>query len=378
MQRKEQIVLLYYKYRWTDTNGIRHTVYADTLNELRRKEDQISKERIEGICRSGITVAEQVKMYLEVKANLKNSTFENYHYYEEHCIRNSDLGHMRVMDVRKTDVLRFYKYCSKELKYANGTIAILQKILHPAFQLAVDDNILRNNPTQGCLKDYPVEKETKYALTQAEEQEFVKRLKDTPYAPLLLMMIYMGLRISELLGIRWQDIDLKNRTISINHQLLYRKKDGKTRWYIEEGTKNGQNRTLELSQKAYECLKKQQEFWMKCKKDADYEVDGYKNFVFISKSTGRPVYPGNVRRMLNDIVAMNDKSEVQLPPISPHILRHSFCTRLVEAGLDPKAVQYFMGHRDLRTTMEIYTHVNKEQERASMEKLNEFQRSYAK
>ncbi len=366
-----------YMYRWTDLNQNRQCVYAKSLNELRQLESQIAAEQSIGLCRSSLTVAEQVKMYLEVKANLKNSTYNNYQYYMKHCIQNSFLGRMKVIDVKKSHILKFYKDCSTELGYANGTIAILQKILHPAFQLAVDDNVIRNNPTQGCLKDYPVAKEVKYALSFEEEKELLARLQGQEYAPLMRFILYTGLRIGEALGLTWDDVNMQERTVSINHQLLYRPKDGKARYYCEDGTKNGKNRILPLSRQAYESLAEQRIFWMKCKKDAEFTVDGYKNFIFLSKSTGRPMNADRVRKRLQKIVAMNDRREVQLPNISPHILRHTFCTRLAEAGLEPKTIQHFMGHNDIRTTMAVYTHVNADREKVALEKLDDLQRTYA-
>lgn len=257
-------------------------------------------------------------------------------------------------------------------------MTILQKILHPAFQLAVDDSILRNNPTQGCLKDYPVVKEVKYALSYEEERELIDRLQNNEYAPLILFMLYTGLRVGETLGLTWKDINLQNRMVSVNHQLLYRLKDGKYQYYCEKGTKNGMNRVVPLGQQAYESMTKQRVFWMKCKKDTEYTVDGYQNFVFLSKATGRPISPNSLRRMLRRITLMNKSREVQLPNISPHILRHTFCTRLAEAGLEPRTIQHFMGHNDIRTTMQVYTHVNADREKAALEKLDDLQRKYAK
>ena len=117
---------------------------------------------------------------------------------------------------------------------------------------------------------------------------------------------------------------------------------------------------------------------MKCKKDAEYTVDGYKNFVFLSKTTGRPFSANSLRRMLRRITKMNESREVQLPNISPHILRHTFCTRLAEAGLEPRTIQHFMGHNDIRTTMQVYTHVNADREKVAWEKLDDLKQKYAK
>ncbi len=94
-------------------------------------------------------------------------------------IENSFLGRMRVRDIRKSHILKFYADC-KAKGYSNGTIAILQKILHPAFELALDDDVIGKNPSKGCLKDYSDFTEKKQALTLDEEKEFLSRVKESP------------------------------------------------------------------------------------------------------------------------------------------------------------------------------------------------------
>lgn len=78
---------------------------------------------------------------------------------------------------------------------------------------------------------------------------------------------------------------------------------------------------------------------------------------------------GNVRRMLPKFVSMNEEREIQLPDISPHILRHTCTTRLAEAGCDIKVLQYIMGHTDIRTTMRVYNHVDDGRVKREMEKM---------
>lgn len=96
------------------------------------------------------------------------------------------------------------------------------------------------------------------------------------------------------------------------------------------------------------------------KKDPDFEVDGYKNFIFLSKTTGRNLYPVNIRKTLQRIVNMNDTREIQLPNITPHIFRHTTCTRYAEAGMDIKTNQYLLGQSDVKTTIKVYNHVDME------------------
>ena len=372
-----------YMFRWTDLSKKRKCIYSDSLNELREQEKKIQQEQLLGISRNNNTLNQQIEMYLASKVELRNSTIQNYSAYFDRTIKNSFLGNMRVTDIKKSHILTFYSDCSVRLQYSNGTIAILQKIIHPALELAVDDDVIRKNPSNGCLKNYPTEQEVKYALTFDEENELLERLslcgRSAMYKPLICVLLYTGMRIGEAIGLTWDDIDMKNRTINVNHQLMYRTKDGKTQVYCENSAKTiSGNRIIPMSEKAYEYIVKQKKFWMSCKKDIMYSVDGFSNFVFISHTTGRPIMANSVRRMLRRIVNMNKERSVQLPAISPHILRHTMCTRLAEAGVDLKTIQYIMGHTDVRTTMRVYNHVNQDRINIELKKINDLHQIYTK
>lgn len=385
-QRKD----LVYMYRWTDRNGERKTVYDNTLEGLRQQEEKIQLETIQGVCRQNLTLGELIERYLAVKASLASSTEANYNYYYNHSIKDDVIAKMKVIDIRKSDMLLYYKRKSKEDELSNGTIRILHKIIHPAFELAVDDDIILKNPAKGCMKEYPVQSEVKYSLTFEEENEFLERISIHPrikrYYPLYAVMLYTGLRISETIGLTWDDIDFKNKTISVNHQLQYRTINGKARLYcidLNKDSKQPQTKTpsgvrmLPMSKKVYDLLIGWRKEWMKMKKDPNFEVDGFRHFVFLSHVTGRNHYPANIRHTIERIVTMNKDREFQLPHITPHILRHTACTRFAEAEIDIKVVQYLMGHSDIKTTIRVYNHADVERARRAMEKFNELQETYS-
>lgn len=117
--------------------------------------------------------------------------------------------------------------------------------------------------------------------------------------------------------------------------------------------------------------------WFKIKKVPDHNVDGYTDFVFLSHATGKSMYAENIRRQLRTIVSMNNEREVQLPNITPHILRHTACTRFAESGMDIKTVQYLMGHANAKTTIRVYNHVDLERARRELEKYTNFQEAIA-
>lgn len=358
-QRKD----LSYMYRWTDDTGKRQCIYANDLNELREQENLISQELAVGVSRTSVTLNEQIEIYLDTKNNLASSTYNNYLFYFNHSIKDSKIGKMKIIDIKKSNILMFYKECSKK-GYKNGTIKILNKIIRPALELACDDNIIYKNPCNGCMREYTDEVEKKYALTPEQEQEFLERIVNRPrmkrYYPMYAIMLKTGLRISEIIGLTWKDIDLEKRLIDVNHQIQYRYKvENKKTEYYANGTKTDSGmRVLPMSDEVYNLFQEQKKVWLSSKKDTEFSIDGYSNFVFLSHVTGRCMNHSNVRRMIRKVVDMNTERDVQLPLISPHILRHTTCTRLAEQGYDIKVIQYLMGHVDLRTTMRTYNHVD--------------------
>lgn len=368
-QRKD----LSYMYRWTNKEGQRDCIYANTLNELREKEDQINREISVGISRTNITLNQQIEIYLATKIKLENSTKENYLFYFNHAIKDSKLGNMRIIDIKKSDILLFYNYLYTDKNYKPGTIKILQKIIRPTLQLACDDGIIFRNPANGCTKDYAESEEKKYALTISEELEFLNRIQERPrmkrYYPMYAILLKTGLRISEAVGLTWNDVDMNNRKISINHQIQYRKYHGKSQLYANTPKTKAGIRTIPMTEEVYKLFVEQRKVWLKTKKDPEFSVDGYSNFVFLSHVTGRCMNHSTIRRMMRSVVDMNNNRDIQLPDISPHILRHTTCSRLAEAGCDVKVLQYLLGHSDIRTTMKVYNHADQERIKREIDRL---------
>ena len=350
-----------YMYRWISNDGKRECIYARTLSELREMEQEIDKEIAMGICRKAYTLNEQIERYLKTKVSLANSTKENYQYYFEHVIRESPLGKAKVIDIRKSDILLFYNSLTEQGLSA-GTIKIIHKIIRPALQLACDDNVLVKNPADGCTKEYAEDIEKKYALTFEEEKEFLDRIQLRPkmkrYYPMYAIMLKTGLRISEAIGLTWADVDMEKKEISVNHQVQYRKVQGEMKLYSNDTKTNAGNRVIPMTDDVYHLFVEQKKVWLMTDKEAGFEVDGYRDFVFVSHMTGKCMNHNSIRRMMRSIVAMNSEREVQLPNISPHILRHTACCRFAESGCDIKVLQYLMGQTDIRTTMRVYNHVD--------------------
>lgn len=370
-----------YMYRWIGGDGKRECIYAHTLPELRELESEIERELAIGISRKAYSLNEQIERYLKTKISLADSTRENYKYYYEHLIMESQLGKSKVIDIRKSDILLFYNSLTEQ-GLSVGTIKIIHKIIHPALQLACDDNVIIKNPSDGCTKEYVEDIEKKYALTFEEEKEFLERINIRPrmkrYYPMYAIMLQTGLRISEIIGLTWNDIDMERKAISVNHQVQYRKVDGDMKLYSNDTKTSAGNRVIPMTDDLYRLFVEQKKIWMMTKKDSDFEVDGHRDFVFISHVTGKCMSHNSIRRMMKSIVDMNDEREVHLPNISPHILRHTACCRFAESGCDIKVLQYLMGQTDIRTTMRVYNHVDLNRVKRELDKLENLSKNQGK
>ena len=195
-----------YQFRWTDSNHKRFCVYAKTLDELRYKEEQIKKDKSDGIKTEAryTTVNEVYELWKELKRGLKNNTFENYKYMYETFVRHQ-IGSKTVSSLRKTDIKRFYNYLTDERQLKPSTIDSIHPVLHQILDMAVDDDYIRNNPSDNVLRElkqaHCFKTEKRRALTRPEQELFLSYLKNTPAAqywyPIFAVLVGTGLRVGD-------------------------------------------------------------------------------------------------------------------------------------------------------------------------------------
>ena len=378
-----------YSYRYTDKwTGKRRTVYAQDLPELREKEKQIAKDMEDNILTDSairkMTLNTLFERYMATR-KLAASTRSNYIGRWNNHVKD-EIGNMKVVQILPSDIKAFYNRLS-EKKYAKSTIKLIHNLLHPALEMAVDDKILRENPAKGTFGDYGKEAEEKEALTREQQERFLDFVKHSGiyniYYPMFVIMIETALRCGELIGLTWDDVDIKKGKLSINHQLTYRNNGEGCRFYITEPKTSCGYRTIPMTELVKKAFKEQKEINFMLAKDKSIEVDGYSGFIFTAKS-GRPLMPAAVNSVLYNIVAAYNKEEARrakeehrkaelLPKFSAHVLRHTGCTRMAEAGMDVKVLQYIMGHARIEITMKVYNHLGDgerlEREIAKLDKL---------
>ena len=382
-----------YVYTYKNPLGKRGYVYATTLQELREKEDKLIRDQLDGLDlyvagKADLNFA--VDRYLATKNNLATSTYANYRYmYDLFC--KDGFGKRKVAEIKYSDVLHFYLYLVEEKKIKVKTVESLHCVLHPAFDMAVRDSIIRNNPSDGVISEIKKRQGRKQkverALTLEQQVELLHYITDHPlydyWRPLFTFLLGTGCRIGEACGLRWQDVDLENRVIDINHSMTYFRR-GKQAPYTFEfkfeppKTKAG-NRKIPMLDEVYDVL---MELYEQQKKEgfSPLVVDGATGFIFINKVG--TLYKHNaidhsIKRIVNNHNAeelvkakQENRDPILLPFFSCHTFRHTFCTRYCENETNVKVIQAVMGHADINTTMDIYAEVTEATKRKSMENLS--------
>ena len=368
-----------YDYRWRDRKGKRHSIYGRTLEELREKEDDILQDQRDGIRSEArqITVNEMFDVWLKLKRGLKDNTLQNYIYMYDMFVRN-ELGTLKLCILRHSDIRRFYNTLYEVRGIKISTIDVIHNVLHQVLELAVQDNYLRNNISDNALKELKLmhnqENGKKKALTKPEQDLFIRYLKKSVqyehWYPIFTIMTYTGMRVSEITGLRWCDIDMKKGVIDVNHTLIYYKH-----------RQNGCYYNVPMLSVVKEAFEKEKEFQESAEISCQVTIDGYTDFIFVNRF-GNVHNQGTLNRAIKRIIRDcnqeildnkgANKNVLLLPNFSCHSLRHTFATRMCEAGVNLKAMQDILGHADYTTTMNIYTDATEELKESEISELDEF------
>ena len=299
-----------------------------------------------------------------------------------------EIGRFRITTLKRSDIKAFYNSLVDEKNLKIATVDNIHTVLHQVLAVAVEDGYMRMNISDNLLKElkqaHNMGKSHRKALTVPEQELFLEFLsrEDIPYHHWRLIFSIMantGMRVREITGLRWEDIDLDNGMIEVNRTLVYyNHAENGCHFSIHTPKTNAGRRVipmLEDVRKAFLEEKQYQEFnGLKC----NAAVDGYTDFIFINRF-GNLQHQGTLNKTLRRIIrdcndmqlSKKEKNPVLLPRFSCHSLRHTFTTRLVEAGVNLKVIQDTLGHKDFSTTMDIYTDVTKELKQREFDQLQE-------
>ena len=209
---------------------------------------------------------------------------------------------------------------------------------------------------------------TREAISRAEERKFLRFVKEDPhfcrYYEGIYILFKTGLRISEFCGLTISDIDFKEHTINIDHQLQKKSKIG---YYIQETKTTSGTRKIPMTADVEECFQKIIE--KRNPPKAEPMVDGKSGFLYFDKN-GSICYSLHWEHYFQHIIQKyNNTYKVQMSVITPHVCRHTYCSNMAKSGMNPKALQYLMGHSDISVTLNTYTHVNLEDAREEVARI---------
>lgn len=371
-----------YKYRYTDAMGKRRAVYSWRLTStdalpagkkqdlsLREKEQIIHKELLTNTCSGNMTVLELVDRYLGLKKGVRHNTAANYKFVRNIMAKEA-FGYKKIDKVKLSDAKLFLIKLQEDDGRGYSSIHSIRGVLRPAFQMAVDDGMLLKNPFEFQLATVVVnDSVTREAITLDQERKFLKFIKEDnhykKYYDGMFLLFKTGLRVSEFCGLTIHDIDFDDNMIHITHQ-LQRKRD--MQYSIEETKTSAGTRNIPMTKEVRECLER----IVANRKPPKTEpiIDGYSGFLFYDKKQ-MPMVALHWEKYFHHATGKyNSIYKVQLPKITPHVCRHTYCSNMARAGMNPKTLQYLMGHSDISVTMNTYTHLGAMDAREELKRLN--------
>ena len=373
-----------YAFKYKDSDGSVKFVYSWRLDKndrtpagkkrelsLREKEKQIEHDLFDHIVSNGgnYTVLELVKKYVSLKTGVRHNTEANYNFVIN-IIAKADFGKLRIDKVHLSDAKGWLIKLQKEGR-GYSTIHSVRGVLRPAFQMAVDDDLIRKNPFNFELASVVVnDSVTREAITRKQEREFLSFIQAdehfSRYYDGIYILFHTGLRISEFCGLTIGDIDFREMRINVDHQ-LQRKRD---MTYVVEPTKTTSGtRMVPMTKEVADCFRRI--LANRIKPKVEPMIDGYTGFLFLDKNE-MPMVALHWEKYFKHILdKYNSIYKVQLPKITPHVCRHTFCSNMAKSGMNPKTLQYIMGHSDISVTLNTYSHVGFEDAKEELSRVAE-------
>ena len=350
-----------YQARFTNRFGKRQTIYGQTVNEVRQKlrTEQYEDEKQINVVSSDMTLDEWFEIWMETcKNNCRDTTRQTYRVSYNRI--KASLGWQKLSSLN----LIVMQQALNELKL-DASRKDTKKLLVDMLNKAVDSDLLHKNVAKqlNTVVSKDNKPEEPRVLTIEETDLFLEAASHYRYFNAFSLALETGMRIGEIVGLKWSDIDFANRTIYVNRTLVYIKSDDENspnynKWgfeFHEPKTDKGR-RKIPMTLKAYQILK-QQLLWKRSVESKGYEApDGYEDLVFTT-TKNTPISPRDTTVVMKFITERIRKKKPDFEPVTPHTLRHTFATRCIERGMNPKTLQIILGHSTIQLTMNLYCHV---------------------
>lgn len=293
--------------------------------------------------------------FIEIKKKtVRPNTVRNYTERYETNIKPV-IGKMLLSDIKPLHCQKIFLNMADE-GYRTSTLYQTRIALFNMLELAKENDVLRYNPCKKSVKsDMGKPSDKKEALTLDVQKKFLEGATGQSYENQFRFMLQTGLRTGELVGLQWRHVDFENRVLTIEQSMEYRYKVGE--WRLGPPKSQSGYRTIPLTDEAIRILKAQRE---KNKKIREIPEE-WSEYIFLSRK-GEPV-----KNSTYDTALFKICDKVGIERFSMHVLRHTFATRCIEAGMKPKTLQKLLGHSSIQITMNLYVHVTEEEKKKEIE-----------
>lgn len=349
----------WYVARYTNKRGKRVQKIFQKLQECRQwlADAQYTDEH------SNIDFPEEmtVNAWFEYWIGIKKRTvrYNTIRNYTERYHRNIEpiIGKKRLSAVNSIHCQTIMNRMA-DARYATSTINQTRITLFNMLDYAYQNDVIRKNPCNKVVKsDRGKNSKKKEALTIAAQRTFCNTMVGNTYEYQYRFLLQTGLRTGELVGVKWSDVDWEKHTLTISCSMEYR--HSTKEWRIGEPKSKSGYRTIPLTEEAIEILRLQK----KKKQSISIIPIEWSEFVFLCRK-GTPVKNSTYDTMLFKLCEKAD-----LPKFSMHVLRHTFATRCIEAGMKPKTLQTILGHSDIGITMNLYIHTTEDEKYKEIDKI---------
>ena len=325
---------------------------------LREQIKELQFKQFQGINTCGtMTVLELVKRYISIKSpSVKKTTRAGYKTVLN-ILEKEEFSGKKIDKIKVSDAKLFLIKLQQEDGKSYSTIHTIRGVLRPAFQMALDDEMIIRNPFEFQVSLVLVnDSVTREAITLDQMRKFLKFVQEdkhfSKYYEAFYILFFTGMRISEFCGLTVKDIDMKERKINIDHQL---QRHSDMQYEIVSTKTNAGTRELPMTQEVYECFRIILE--NRKKQKVEPVISGYRGFLFLDKNRKPMVALHWEKYFQHAVEKYNSIYKVSLPKITPHVCRHTYCSNQARAGMNPKTLQYLMGHSDIGVTLNTYTHL---------------------
>lgn len=355
-----------------DGKRIYKTVYGKTQKEAEQKATELKQQLHKGIdlSNSDRSFSYWADMFLMSKK--QQLTHAHYTQIKSRLQYFVDrFGYKNIENIKLCDgeqaVAELAK-CNPITQKASSqkTLIGYTSVLKRCFDYAIANRVIDYNPMQYLSIPNGMQKKTREALT-AEQQQWIINTEHRAQLPAMIML-FAGLRRGEVSALLWSDVDLQNKTITVNKSYDFRENKVKS-------TKTVSGiRVIPIPDVLVDFLKS-------VEKISDY-VCPCTNGAVMRESAWQRLwnsYMQTLNQQYGDFIDMPTAQNIPIviPTFTPHCLRHTYCTMLYESGIDAVTAKNLMGHKDISTTLGIYTHLSREKAQTDIEKLNSFLQSKA-